>query len=182
METGVKQLKRWLDGGSSLTLALNLSMKELIAGNLHSRLKDVIRRNQLPENVLELEITETVLMSQPEFIGTELSKIKALGVSVAIDDFGCGYSSLSYLKKLPVDVLKIDRSFIQDIDSEPSDEAIVAGIVALAKTLDMTTVAEGVETESQRAILKRLGCDGYQGYLAATPLSAEPFEAQFFAP
>jgi EAL domain-containing protein (putative c-di-GMP-specific phosphodiesterase class I) len=182
LETGVKQLKRWLDGGSSLTLALNLSMKELIAGNLHSRLKDVIRRNQLPENVLELEITETVLMSQPEFIGTELSKIKALGVSVAIDDFGCGYSSLSYLKKLPVDVLKIDRSFVQDIDSEPSDEAIVAGIVALAKTLDMTTVAEGVETESQRAILKRLGCDGYQGYLAATPLSAEPFEAQFLRP
>ena len=182
LETGIKQLKRWLDGGSSLTLALNLSMKDLIAGNLHGRLKDVIRRNQLPENVLELEITETVLMSQPEFIGTELSKIKALGVSVAIDDFGCGYSSLSYLKKLPVDVLKIDRSFVQHIDSEPSDEAIVAGIVALAKTLDMTTVAEGVETESQIAILKRLGCDGYQGYLIATPLSAEPFEAQFLRP
>ena len=182
LETGVKQLKRWLDRGLSITLAVNLSMKELVAGNLHERLKDVIRRNQLPENVLELEITESILMSQPEFIGTELGKIKALGVSVAIDDFGCGYSSLSYLKKLPVDVLKIDRSFVQDIESEPSDEAIVSGIVALAKTLNMTTVAEGVETESQKTILKRLGCDGYQGYLVATPLPAEPFEAHFLHP
>lgn len=182
LETGVKQLKRWLDEGSSLTLALNLSMKELVAGNLHARLKDVIRRNQLPENVLELEITETILMSQPEFIGTELVRIKGLGVSVAIDDFGCGYSSLNYLKKLPVDVLKIDRSFVQDIESEPSDEAIVSGIVALAKTLDMTTVAEGVENGSQKAILKKLGCDSYQGYLITTPLSAESFEAQFLRP
>jgi EAL domain-containing protein (putative c-di-GMP-specific phosphodiesterase class I) len=157
-------------------------MKELVAGNLHERLKDVIRRNQLPENVLELEITESILMSQPEFIGTELGRIKALGVSVAIDDFGCGYSSLSYLKKLPVDVLKIDRSFVQDIESEPSDEAIVSGIVALAKTLNMTTVAEGVETESQKTILKKLGCDGYQGYLIATPMPAEPFEAHFLHP
>ena len=182
LKTGVKQLKRWLDGGFSVTLALNLSMKELVAGNLHERLKDVIRRNQLPENVLELEITESILMSQPEFIGTELGRIKALGVSVAIDDFGCGYSSLSYLKKLPVDVLKIDRSFVQDIESEPSDEAIVSGIVALAKTLNMTTVAEGVETESQKTILKKLGCDGYQGYLIATPMPAEPFEAHFLHP
>ncbi|MGB2401635.1 MAG: EAL domain-containing protein [Porticoccaceae bacterium] len=179
LETGVKQLKQWLDRGSSLTLAINLSMKELIAGNLYARLEAAIKSNQLPENVLELEITETVLMSQPEFIGTELAKIKALGVSIAIDDFGCGYSSLSYLKNLPIDVLKIDRSFVQDIESEASDVAIVTGIVALAKTLDMTTVAEGVETASQRAALKRLGCDCYQGYLTAAPLPAESFEAEF---
>ena len=150
-----------------------------MAGNLCGRLEDVLKRNRLPEKVLELEITETVLMSQPEFIGSELSKIKALGISIAIDDFGCGYSSLSYLKNLAVDVLKIDRSFVQDIETEPSDEAIVAGIVALAKTLDMTTVAEGVETNSQCAILKQLGCDSYQGYLVSEPLSAESFEAKF---
>ena len=179
LDTGAKQLRQWLDKGYSFTLALNLSMKELMAGNLCDRLEDVIKRNRLPEKILELEITETVLMSQPEFIGSELTKIKALGISVAIDDFGCGYSSLSYLKNLPVDVLKIDRSFVQDIETEPSDEAIVAGIVALAKTLDMSTVAEGVETKSQHAILKQLGCDSYQGYLGSTPLSAESFEAQF---
>ena len=182
LEAGVKQLKHWLDAGSSLTLAVNLSMKELIAGNLYARLEGVIKRNQLPENVLELEITETVLMSQPEFIGSELAKVKALGISIAIDDFGCGYSSLSYLKNLPVDVLKIDRSFVQNIESEASDVAIVTWIVALAKTLDMITVAEGVETASQRAALKRLGCDCYQGYLTAAPLPAESFEAEFLRP
>lgn len=179
LDTGAKQLRLWLDRGYNFTLALNVSMKELMAGNLCARLEDVIKRNRLPKNVLELEITETVLMSQPEFIGSELDKIKALGISIAIDDFGCGYSSLSYLKNLAVDVLKIDRSFVQDIETEPSDEAIVAGIVALAQTLDMSTVAEGVETEGQHTILMELGCDSYQGYLVSEPLPAESFEAKF---
>ena len=133
----------------------------------------------MPKNVLELEITESTLMNHPELMSTELVKIKSMGISVAIDDFGSGYSSLNYLKRLPVDVLKIDRSFIQDIETDPSDSAIVSGIVGLAQNLDMKTVAEGAETEGQREILRTLGCDSFQGYLVAKPLPAADFEAQF---
>ena len=118
-------------------------------------------------------------MNHPELMSTELAKIKQLGISVAIDDFGSGYSSLNYLKRLPVDVLKIDRSFVQDIESDSRNSAIVAGIIALAQALDMHTVAEGVETEEQRSILKELGCSGFQGYLVAKPQPAEQFEQQF---
>lgn len=105
-----------------------------------------------------------------------------MGITVAVDDFGSGYSSLNYLKKLPVDVLKIDRSFISDIESDPSDSAIVAGIIALAKNLGMSTVAEGVETEPQRYILEQLGCDSFQGYLVSKPVPPELFAEQFLTP
>ena len=118
-------------------------------------------------------------MSHPELMSTELVKIKDLGISVAIDDFGSGYSSLNYLKLLPVDMLKIDRAFIQDIETDPSDSAIVARIIALAETLNMETVAEGVENEGQRSILKKLGCNSFQGYLVAKPQPAEQFEQEF---
>lgn len=150
-----------------------------MAEQLHEQLKSLVSRHSLPKNVLELEITESTLMNHPELMSTELVKIKSIGISVAIDDFGSGYSSLNYLKRLPVDVLKIDRSFIQDIETDPSDSAIVSGIVGLAQNLDMKTVAEGVETEGQREILRTLGCDSFQGYLVAKPLPAADFEAQF---
>jgi EAL domain-containing protein (putative c-di-GMP-specific phosphodiesterase class I) len=179
LEEGARQLKRWIDRGHDLTLALNLSVKDLMAEDLHSQLKSLMQRNQLPKDVLEIEITESTLMSHPELMSTELVKIKDLGISVAIDDFGSGYSSLNYLKRLPVDVLKIDRAFIQDIETDPSDSAIVAGIIALAETLNMETVAEGVENEGQRSILKKLGCNSFQGYLVAKPQPAEQFEQEF---
>lgn len=179
LEEGARQLKRWIDTGHELTLALNLSVKDLMAEDLHSQLESLMQRNQLPRDVLEIEITESTLMSHPELMSTELVKIKDLGISVAIDDFGSGYSSLNYLKRLPVDVLKIDRAFIQEIETDPSDSAIVAGIIALAETLNMETVAEGVETEGQRRILKKLGCNSFQGYLVAKPQPAEKFEQEF---
>ena len=179
LEEGARQLKSWIDRGHDLTLALNLSVKDLMAEDLHSQLKSLMQRNQLPKDVLEIEITESTLMSHPELMSTELVKIKDLGISVAIDDFGSGYSSLNYLKRLPVDVLKIDRAFIQDIETDPSDSAIVAGIIALAETLNMETVAEGVENEGQRSILKKLGCNSFQGYLVAKPQPAEQFEQEF---
>lgn len=144
LEKGAKQLKTWIGKGYKLTLALNLSVKDLLAEELHIQLENLMLRNELPKNVLELEITESTLMNHPELMSTELVKIKELGISVAIDDFGSGYSSLNYLKRLPVDVLKIDRSFIQDIETDPSDSGIVASIITMANTLNMTTVAEGV--------------------------------------
>ncbi len=179
LEEGARQLRLWLDSGHQLTLALNLSVKDLMHEDLHSQLESLMERNQLPPGVLEIEITESTLMSHPELMSTELVKIKDLGISVAIDDFGSGYSSLNYLKRLPVDVLKIDRAFIQEIETDPSDSAIVAGIIALAETLNMETVAEGVENEGQRSILKNLGCNSFQGYLVAKPQPAETFEQEF---
>ena len=179
LEQGAGQLHDWLAAGYKLTLALNLSVKDLMAEELHGELKKLVSRHSLPKDVLELEITESTLMNHPELMSTELVKIKSMGISVAIDDFGSGYSSLNYLKRLPVDVLKIDRSFIQDIETDPSDSAIVSGIVGLAQNLDMKTVAEGVETEGQREILRALGCDSFQGYLVAKPLPAADFEVQF---
>ena len=179
LENAAIQIKRWLDAGHSLTLAVNLSVKDLVQEDLHAKLESLIKRIDLPKNVLELEITESTLMDHPELMITELNKIKTMGITVAVDDFGSGYSSLNYLKRLPVDVLKIDRSFISDIESDPNDSAIVAGIIALAKNLGMSTVAEGVETEAQRCILEKLGCDTFQGYLVSKPVAPQLFAEQF---
>ena len=182
LENVAMQLKRWLDQGHSLVLTVNLSVKDLVQEDLHTKLENLIKRNDLPKNVLELEITESTLMDHPELMIKELNKIKKMGITVAVDDFGSGYSSLNYLKKLPVDVLKIDRSFISDIESDPNDSAIVAGIIALANNLGMSTVAEGVETELQRYILEQLGCDSFQGYLVSKPIPPELFADQFLSP
>ena len=181
LENAAVQLKRWIQKGHKLTLAVNLSVKDLMAEELHTKLHDLMQRNSLPRNVLELEITESTLMDHPELMITEINKIKRMGITIAVDDFGSGYSSLNYLKRLPVDVLKIDRSFIADIESDPSDSAIVAGIIGLAKSLKMKTVAEGVETEDQRQILETLGCDNFQGYLFSKPLAAKLFAKKFLS-
>ncbi len=181
LENAAVQLKRWIQQRHKLTLAVNLSVKDLMAEELHTKLHDLIQRNSLPKNVLELEITESTLMDHPELMIVEINKIKKMGITIAVDDFGSGYSSLNYLKRLPVDVLKIDRSFISDIESDPSDSAIVAGIIGLAKSLKMKTVAEGVETEEQRSILENLGCDNYQGYLFSKPLPPELFAETFLS-
>mgnify|MGYP006075684677 CR=1 FL=1 len=181
LENVAMQIKLWLDQGHSLILAVNLSVKDLVQEDMHTKLEDLIKRNELPMNVLELEITESTLMDHPELMIQELNKIKQMGITVAVDDFGSGYSSLNYLKKLPVDVLKIDRSFISDIESDPNDSAIVAGIIALANNLGMSTVAEGVETEAQRYILQNLGCDSFQGYLVSKPIPPELFAEQFLS-
>ncbi len=181
LENAALQLKRWIQDGHKLTLAVNLSVKDVMAEELHTKLHDLMQRNSLPKNFLELEITEGTLMDHPELMITEINKIKRMGITIAVDDFGSGYSSLNYLKRLPVDVLKIDRSFIYDIESDPSDSAIVAGIIGLAKSLKMKTVAEGVETEEQRQILEELGCDNYQGYLFSKPLPSMLFTRKFLA-
>lgn len=181
LEHAALQLKQWLDQDHHLTLAINLSVKDLMQQDLYSKLTELVDRIGLPGELLELEITESTLMDHPELMITELNKIKQMGVTIAVDDFGSGYSSLNYLKRLPVDVLKIDRSFVKDIESDPSDSAIVSGIIALAKSLNMSTVAEGVETDGQRAILQQLGCDNFQGYLVSKPLTPELFTEQFLS-
>jgi EAL domain-containing protein (putative c-di-GMP-specific phosphodiesterase class I) len=134
---------------------------------------EALARADLPADALCLEITESVLMEEVEATGNTLHALKRLGVHLAVDDFGTGYSSLSYLKRFPVDLLKIDRSFIDGLGTDPEDGAIVLAIVSLAEALRLEVVAEGVEHFHQLDALHRLGCDGIQGFLLARPAPAD---------
>jgi len=181
LNAGLNQLSEWLGEGHQLTLAVNLSLKGPIVSQLKDAIPALIERYSIPQGCLELEVTESTLISQPELIVSELSKIRERGVRIALDDFGSGYSSLNHLKQLPVDVLKIDRLFICDLETDPIDASIVESIVFLARALKMQTVAEGVETDGQRTILKKLRCGAFQGYLISEPISAEQFKAKFLS-
>ena len=125
---------------------------------------------------LEIELTESLVMADVDHAIGILRELKALGVKLSIDDFGTGYSSLSYLKRFPIDVLKIDRSFVNDITTDPDDAAIVASIISLAHSLRLTVIAEGVETEAQLAYLQQHDCDQIQGYFFSRPVTAQALE------
>ncbi|MEQ8233983.1 MAG: EAL domain-containing protein, partial [Gammaproteobacteria bacterium] len=132
---------------------------------------------ELPASRLELEVTESFIMSEAEHAIDELDALRELGVSLSIDDFGTGYSSLSYLKRLPINQLKIDRSFVRDIPDDSDDMAITGAVIALAQSLRLETVAEGVESEAQRQFLLAQGCRHGQGYLFHKPMPAADFTA-----
>jgi len=139
-------------------------------------LADALAANQLPGSAIELEVTERVLMSQLAGNVETLRRIGALGVRVAIDDFGTGYSSLAYLRQLPIDKLKIDRSFLRELDAHPNDVTIVQTIAAMAKALGLRVAAEGVESEAQLERLRALGCDEWQGHHFSASVDAAGFE------
>ena len=179
LKNGIKQLCDWLASGYQLVLSLNISLNGSVLEELYNEIFSLIQSHPSSKGLLELEITESALMNEPALVGGELSKIRELGVKIALDDFGSGYSSLNHLKKLPVDVLKIDRLFIRDIETDANDCAIVKSIICLAEALKIATVAEGVETEGQKQILSDLNCDCFQGYLVSEPIDAEQFERQF---
>jgi predicted signal transduction protein with EAL and GGDEF domain len=158
-------------------LAVNVSASELAHGDAYvQKVASTLEANSLPGSMLELEITERVLMTHLEDNLETLRRLGALGVRVAIDDFGTGYSSLAYLRHLPIQKLKIDRSFLRSIDSHAADEAIVRAIAALARTLGISVAAEGVENEAQLARLLALGCDEWQGHYFSVPLDAAGFD------
>jgi EAL domain-containing protein (putative c-di-GMP-specific phosphodiesterase class I) len=125
---------------------------------------------------LKLELTESVVLDHVESVISRMRQINALGVGFSLDDFGTGYSSLSYLKRLPLDQVKIDQSFVRDVPGDANDAAIVRAILAMSQTLGLQVIAEGVETQEQRDFLARNGCNGYQGYLFSRPLPIEDFE------
>ncbi|MFD1690998.1 EAL domain-containing protein [Azotobacter chroococcum] len=158
-----------------MSIAVNISMAQFRDTALLEKIDRALADNELPPWALELELTESVAMENPEKVGEIVSSLRSRGVKLSIDDFGTGYSSLSYLKKLQVHKLKIDRSFIQAISAGSSDQTIVRAIIGLARDLDMQTIAEGIETEEQRQILEELGCDSGQGYLFCKPLPAAEF-------
>jgi EAL domain-containing protein (putative c-di-GMP-specific phosphodiesterase class I) len=156
-----------------LQIAVNLSPRQFTDPNLPAVVARALKDTGLPSNLLELEITESLAMQQTDATLATLQKLKRLGVSIAIDVFGTGYSSLAYLKRFPVDKLKIDRSFVADLPQDRDQVAIVLAIVALAHALQIRVVAEGVETEAQREFLAGCGCDFIQGYLVGRPVDAD---------
>ncbi len=174
-----RQAAQWHRRGHRLRIAVNLSAKDLQAVGMQDRLNEIIRDEGADPSMLEFEITETVLLENPDQTIEELQRFRAMGITLAIDDFGSGYSSLNYLRRLPVDLIKIDRSFVSDVDVHPDDRSLVEGIVALAHSMGMKTVAEGVETQAQRDLLIELGCDYLQGYYFSRPLGIEEFEQRF---
>lgn len=178
LKTACQQAKLWLDNdGNGYRVSVNLSSVQFKRGSLVGYIQKVLKETELPANLLELELTESAIMTDVEENIIRLQQIKELGVGIAIDDFGTGYSSLSYLKKFPINTLKIDRSFITDIDTSADDAAIVKAIIALAETLNLAVIAEGVETKGQLQILQGFNCSLIQGYLFSKPLNANDFES-----
>jgi diguanylate cyclase (GGDEF)-like protein/PAS domain S-box-containing protein len=179
LEAACAQLCAWRSRvRPDLRLSVNLSVGQLVNGErLYRAIEKCVRGSGVEPAAIELEITESHLMQNIEEKAALLDRLGALGVGLAIDDFGTGYSSLSYLKRLPVDSIKIDSSFVRDIGVDPNDEAIITAILALAHSLRLSVVAEGVETEGQLKALQALGCDEYQGFLASPALSVADFEA-----
>lgn len=168
-----RQLKAWHDAGlPRVPVAVNLSALELRQRDVAGEIAAVLQSTGLAPAFLEIEITESALMQQADHVRDTLDALKALGVGVSIDDFGTGYSSLAYLKRYPIDKLKIDRSFVIDTPASADDVAIVTAIVQMGRSLQLQTVAEGVETTAQQALLRSLGCDLAQGYGFSPPMDA----------
>lgn len=171
-----KQARQWqLDGVAEIRVSVNLSVKQLRQGNFVSLVRQVLEETGLPPDRLELELTESQLLDDIDNSISISRQLRALGVKLAIDDFGTGYSSLSYLKRFPVDFVKIDRSFISELDQVGEDSAIVRAIIAMVHSLELKVVAEGVETQAQMDFLKAHGCDEMQGYLISRPVPANEF-------
>src|SRR4051812_36028988 len=176
LRTACKQAKAWHDSGhKNLSLAVNLSVTQLQQPDLVSRVREVLEETGLPPRLLELEITESSAMQSPEASVRTLYDLKKLGIRISLDDFGTGHSSLSSLKRFPIDPLKIDQSFVRDINSAPDTAAIVTAIIAMAHSLRLKVIAEGVEFSEQANFLKHYSCDQMQGYLIKAPVGAEEF-------
>jgi len=171
------QVGKWRNEGlGNVHVSVNLSGHQFLDKNLGKIVEQAIRRNHIPAQLIELEITESILMGNINYANLVLMSLKEIGVTISLDDFGTGYSSLSYLKNLPVDTLKIDKSFVDDVDVSPNDAAIALTIIALSRNLGMSVVAEGVENREQYAFLQKNDCDMIQGFYISKPLPAAEFE------
>lgn len=183
LEQACRQLQDWQESGRGFgTLSVNLAGAQLHQPSLLPRISALLQRYNLAPELLQLEITENFIMNQAGEALDILHRLKQLGVQLAIDDFGTGYSSLSYLKRLPLDVLKIDQSFVRGLPDDPHDLAITRAIIALGNSMQLTVIAEGVETKAQELCLAAEGCLQIQGYVVSCPLSAEAFTRKFLPP
>jgi EAL domain-containing protein (putative c-di-GMP-specific phosphodiesterase class I) len=174
LRTACAQARRWHDSGLiTVPVAVNVSGVQFRQPGFLALIRQVLVDSGLPARFLELEITEGLLLSERDLTFAVLGALKEMGVNLAIDDFGTGYSSLSYLKRFRVAKLKIDRSFVRDVSTDPDDAAIVVAILSMAKSLKLKAIAEGVENETQLAFLRRHGCDEIQGYYLSEPMTAD---------
>jgi EAL domain-containing protein (putative c-di-GMP-specific phosphodiesterase class I) len=157
-------------------MAINISVKEFHETDFVLRILDVISKTGANPANIQLELTESIFIENVEDVISKMNTLKSYGLKFALDDFGTGYSSLAYLKRLPLDILKIDRSFVRDILTDANSRAIVQTIISLGMTMNMAIIAEGVEFDEQRVLLASLGCHFYQGYLYGRPLPVEELE------
>jgi EAL domain-containing protein (putative c-di-GMP-specific phosphodiesterase class I) len=162
-----------LHSSTHYRVAINLSVKQLQQKHIVSKLTEILKTNQCSPEWIELEVTEGYVMKNPEMAINTLQHFSNMGVEIAIDDFGTGYSSLSYLKRLPINKLKIDQSFVRDLSVDEDDKAIVESIIYLSKAMNLNVIAEGVETVAQKEFLQEYGCNEIQGYLYSKPVSAD---------
>lgn len=174
IRTACEQNKAWQDAGyTPVRMAVNLSVRQFLEQDIAYMIKSILDETGLDAQWLELEITESMLMDQNDQCNRMLTDLNDMGVHISIDDFGTGYSSLSYLKRLPVSTLKIDRSFVQDITTDPNDAAVVQAIVAMAHSLNLRVIAEGAETAEQVVFLHNQRCDEIQGFFFSRPVPSE---------
>jgi len=174
--------KKWVDSGLfDGRVAVNLSAVQFTQANLVSLIAEILKESKLPAKHLELEITEGTVMDSPQQAIDTMLQIRALGIHLSLDDFGTGYSSLAYLKKFPLNTLKIDKAFVDDIEHSEQGRNMVATIVTIAHNLDMDVVAEGVETNQQLSFLSGLRCEQLQGYLYSKPLATPQFQKYLLA-
>ncbi len=177
LQTACRQAKDWqIKGYHGMCVAVNLSAHQFKETDLIETVEQTLRQTGLASNCLKLEITESSLMEQPDQAIATMNYLRSKGIHFSIDDFGTGYSSLSYLKRLPIDILKIDRSFVMDAPTNKDDREIIKTIIAMARNLNMNTLAEGVETKDQQTFLTQNGCQMMQGYYFGRPMPAEQFE------
>ncbi|MEQ1555628.1 MAG: EAL domain-containing protein, partial [Gallionella sp.] len=179
LKRAVVQLKVWQDDPVMryLKLAVNVSEKQFSRGDFVEKLKRLLQFTGANPEMLKLELTESSMLQDIDSVIAKMQQLKKIGVKFSLDDFGTGYSSLAYLKKLPLDQIKIDQSFVRDISTDSNDAAIVEMIIAMSKSLQLNVIAEGVETTAQRDFLAHHGCQAYQGYLYGKPVCLEDFVA-----
>ena len=183
LETACERIAAWANEPqlAGLSIAVNVSAKQFLQPEFVEQVSSVIKRCGADPRRLKLELTESLLLQDVERTIEKMHHLKALGTSFSLDDFGTGYSSLYYLKRLPLDQLKIDRSFVRDVLSDPNDAAIARTIVALAQSLGLAVIAEGMEMSEQKNFLASIGCHAYQGYLFSRPVPVEEFEQRLRA-
>lgn len=177
LKAACKQNNEWRDKKfKPIRIAINVSGKQFLAHNFVTLVKAVLEQYQLSHKLLEVELTENIILHDQEVIVAEIKQLHELGISIALDDFGTGYSSISHLKKIPVDRIKIDKTLIQSIDKSRSDATIVQAIITLAKGLHLRVLAEGVETEEQLEILQSMQCNEVQGYYFSEAITPDAVE------
>jgi len=177
LDSALAQIRTWYDAGHPLTVSVNLSARNLLDQSLPDEVAELLAVHGVPPELLELEVTESALMTEPARAKQILERLSAMGIRISIDDFGVGYTSLSQLKTLPVSELKIDKSFVLSMDEDVDNAMIVHSVIDLGHSLGLSIVAEGVETDQALATLKDFGCDVAQGYFMSRPIPVDAFDS-----